>query len=136
MSVKISELTAAGVLTGTEEVPLVQSSATKKVTVNDLLPVQLQENKEIDLGAFELAFQSGQGSDPAMEVAQSLNEWYASFINGADQCTIHVDASGATLDKGSGTKQIATETGVSGTFTTVDLKTVTVVNGIITVITD
>ena len=63
MSVKISELTAADSLTGTEEVPLVQSSSTKKttkkITVNDLLPVQLQGDKQVDLNAHKLYFING-----------------------------------------------------------------------------
>lgn len=59
MSVKISELTAASALTGAEEVPLVQSSTTKKVTVNDLLPVQLQGDKTIDLNGHSLVFEQG-----------------------------------------------------------------------------
>jgi hypothetical protein len=33
---KISELTSASALTGTEQVPLVQSSTTKKATINDI----------------------------------------------------------------------------------------------------
>lgn len=49
MSEKISELPAAGTLDGTEEVPLVQGGVTSKVTVNDLLPIQLQADKTVDL---------------------------------------------------------------------------------------
>lgn len=36
MSIKISELTAAGALTGTELVPVVQSGATKRTTTQDI----------------------------------------------------------------------------------------------------
>jgi len=40
MSVKISELPAAGVLTGAESVPLVQATETRKATVADIAPVR------------------------------------------------------------------------------------------------
>lgn len=42
-------MTAADTLTGAELVEVVQSGGNKKATVNDLLPVQLQEGKTMDV---------------------------------------------------------------------------------------
>lgn len=100
-------------------------------------PESITKNTSVDVGAWEFAFESNPGGDPTMEEARSIGEWYVSFVNGADQCTLRVTATNATLDRaGAGAKALATESLANGTFTTVDAKTVTVVNGIITAITD
>lgn len=56
MSKKISELTTAETLTGTEEVPLTQSGLTKKVTINDLFnPIPFDQttgSEEVTNGTF------------------------------------------------------------------------------------
>ena len=56
MSKKISELTDAAALDGTEQVELVQSGGNVKATVNDIFPVQLQGDKTIDLNEHTLRF--------------------------------------------------------------------------------
>ena len=53
MSKKISDLSDASALDGSEQLEVVQSGSNKKVTVNDLLPVQLQEDKEIELNSHD-----------------------------------------------------------------------------------
>jgi hypothetical protein len=58
MSKKISELTDAATLDGTEQIELVQAGGNVKATVNDLLPVQLQGDKEIDLNGHDLNLES------------------------------------------------------------------------------
>jgi hypothetical protein len=60
MSKKISELSDAATLDGTEQVELVQAGGNVKATVNDLLPVQLQENKTIDLNGKDLHLTNGE----------------------------------------------------------------------------
>ncbi len=57
MSKKISELTDATTLDGSEQIELVQAGGNVKVTVNDLLPVQLQESKIIDINGKVLNIQ-------------------------------------------------------------------------------
>lgn len=47
---KISELTAASTLTGTEIVPLVQSSTTKKATINDITNHIITVSKTVTAG--------------------------------------------------------------------------------------
>lgn len=64
MAGKISEMTAADTLTGSELVEVIQGGSNKKATVNDLLPVQFQENKTIDLNDKILTFLSGTISIP------------------------------------------------------------------------
>lgn len=54
MSKKISELDDVSALDGSEQLEVVQSGANKKVTVNDLLPVQLQADKDIGLNGHTL----------------------------------------------------------------------------------
>jgi hypothetical protein len=54
MAGKISEMSDASALDGSEQLEVVQSGANKKVTVNDLLPVQLQGDKTIDLNGQQI----------------------------------------------------------------------------------
>ncbi len=58
---KISELTSATALTGTEQIPIVQSSTTKKTTVNDFKNYMIpktetaQASNDVDLGDSDYA---------------------------------------------------------------------------------
>lgn len=58
---KISELSSATALTGTEQIPIVQSSTTKKTTVNDFKNYMIpktetaQASNDVDLGGSDYA---------------------------------------------------------------------------------
>lgn len=78
MSIKISELTAAGALTGTELVPVVQSGATKRTTTQDIA----------DLG--------GAGSGYTVYTATLA----ATAGNAPTETVVHADTIGGTISYG------------------------------------
>jgi hypothetical protein len=73
----------------------------------------------------------------AAEVSVSLSTigLYVQNTGAADSTQVSITPTTATINFGSGAKNIALETEASGSFETVDGKIVTVVNGIITAIT-
>lgn len=80
MSKKISELTDAGALTGTELVELGREGDNSyKTTVNDLLPVQLQEDKTILLNGKKFSFEDN--ADNHWDLDSTAKTFFATFTD-------------------------------------------------------
>lgn len=81
-NVKISQLASAAALTGTEEVPVVQGSATVKTTVQDIA--------DLAGGASYTSYVARiSGTTPSVVVFENTTEWELFWQNGPtyDQCS-------------------------------------------------
>ena len=93
---KISQLTAASTpLAGTEVLPIVQSSSTKKVSVADLTAGRAVSATQMTLTTGNLIVASGQGIDFSATPGTGTSELLADYEEGTYTATITPETSGS-----------------------------------------
>lgn len=112
MGTKISELTAAGALTGTEQVPVVQSSTTKRTTTQDIADLA-QSGSSVTVvaasrssGNVTINGTSWANVDTGLDltIAAAATDWLAVSVSGrlaAGSATTHTFFDIATIVSGS-----------------------------------
>lgn len=116
MGVKISELPAASALAGTEPLPLVQATETRKATVADIAPVRSVAGKTgevtldpADCGA-AAASHSHSGYEPALGNPASDGQVLASTAAGVRSWVIAGSGSGVPANSISSPVTVAADT--------------------------
>lgn len=93
MGVKISELPAASTLAGTESLPLIQATETRKATVAEIAPVRSVAGKT---GAVTLAAANVTGLQTALDAKLSISSTRFPFYDSAgtlDAISLNTDGS-------------------------------------------